>query len=146
VSFSTATGDYTHDPGRTALGEVEGSEGVIDVDKYRQLLDYVETEAQEGRDHKGILIGNGFRLLAPDAPERHNQFSEHAQRGAVRNRFCLVPTTELFKAICAVLESPRDQALRTTIRQSLLATTGPWSFVREQAAEEQSASGQSQRT
>jgi hypothetical protein len=38
------------------------------------------------------------------------------------------------------------QALTTTIRQSLLATTGPWSFVREQATEEQSASRQSQRT
>ena len=50
---------------RTALGEVEGSEGIIDVDKYRQLLDYVESEAQAGRNHKGILIGNGFRLLDP---------------------------------------------------------------------------------
>ena len=76
---------------RTALGEVEGSEGVIDVDKYRQLLDYIEAEALEGRDHKGILIGNGFRLLALEAPERQNQFSDHAQRGAARNDFCLVP-------------------------------------------------------
>jgi hypothetical protein len=119
--------------GRTALGEVEGSEGVIDVDKYRQLLDYVEAEALEGRDHKGILIGNGFRLLPPDAPERQAQFSEHVQRGAARNNFCLVPTTEVFKAVCAVLESPKDEALKATIRESLLATTGPWGFVREKA-------------
>jgi hypothetical protein len=128
--------------GRTALGEVEGSEGVIDVDKYRQLLDYIEAEAQEGRDHKGILIGNGFRLLALDAPERQNQFSEHARRGAARNQFCLVPTTELFKAVCAVLESPNDQALKATIRESLLATTGPWSFLREETTEEKSSTGQ----
>ena len=121
--------------GRTALGEVEGSEGVIDVDKYRQLLDYVEAEALEGRDHKGILIGNGFRLLAPDAPERNTQFSEHAQRGAARNHFCLLPTTELFKAVCAVLEFPEDEALKATIRESLLATTGPWAFVREESAD-----------
>jgi hypothetical protein len=120
--------------GRTALGEVEGSEGIIDVDKYRQLLDYVEAEALEGRDHKGILIGNGFRLLDPAAPERQAQFSGHAQRGAVRNHFCLVPTTELFKAVCAVLESPEDETLKATIRESLLTTTGPWAFVRQEVA------------
>jgi hypothetical protein len=118
--------------GRTALAEIEGSEGVIDVDKYRQLLDYIEGEALEGREHKGILIGNGFRTLAPDAPERQSQFSEHAQRGAARNHFCLLPTTELFKAVCAVLESPGNQALKASIRESLLATTGPWAFVRKE--------------
>jgi len=128
--------------GRTSLGEVEGSEGFIDVDKYRQLLDYIEAEAQEGRDHKGILIGNGFRLLAPDAAERQNQFSEHAQRGAVRNQFCLLPTTELFKAVCAALESPENQTLKAAIRESLLATTGPWSFVREKITDEKSPTEQ----
>ena len=117
---------------RTALGEVEGSEGVIDVDKNRQLLDYIEAEALEGRDHKGILIGNGFRLLALEAPERQNQFSDHAQRGAARNDFCLVPTTELFKAVCAVLESPRDDSLKHAIRESLLTTVGVWGFVRQE--------------
>jgi hypothetical protein len=120
--------------GQTALGEVEGSEGVIDVDKYRQLLDYVEGEALEGRDHKGILIGNGFRLLDPAAPERRAQFSEHAQRGSARNHFCLLPTTELFKAVCAVLESPDDETLKATIRDSLLTNTGPWAFVRQESA------------
>ncbi len=115
---------------------MEGSEGAIDVDKYRQLLDYIEAEAQEGRDHKGILVGNGFRLLAPDATERQNQFSEHVQRGASRNQFCLVPTTELFKAVSAVLESPENQALKEAIRESFFATTGLWSFAREKHGEE----------
>lgn len=119
--------------GNTAIAEVEGSEGVIDVDKYRQLLDYIEAEALEGREHKGILIGNGFRLLAPDAPERREQFSDHARRGATRNQFCLLPTTELFKAVCAVLESPEDETLKAAIRESLLTTVGPWSFARERA-------------
>ncbi len=118
--------------GKTALGEVEGSEGVIDVDKYRQLLDYIEAESQEGRDHKGILIGNGYRLLPPDAPERQHQFSDHARRGAIRNQFCLLPTTELFKAVCAVLESPQDEVLKSSIRESrFFQRLAPWSFARE---------------
>jgi hypothetical protein len=116
--------------GRTALGEVEGSEGVIDVDKYRQLLDYIEAETAEGRDHKGILIGNGFRLLPLDAAERQRQFSDHAVRGAARNHFCLIPATELFKAVSAVLESPNDETLKIKIRDSILTTVGAWSFSR----------------
>lgn len=130
--------------GKTALGEVEGSEGVIDVDKYRQLLDYIEAESQEGRDHKGILIGNGYRVLPPDAPERQNQFSDHARRGAVRNQFCLLPTTELFKAVCAVLESPQDEVLKSSIRESLFSTTGAWSFARENNRAEEAEKGAEQ--
>ncbi|MGA8271452.1 MAG: hypothetical protein WB919_07810 [Candidatus Sulfotelmatobacter sp.] len=127
--------------GRTALGEVEGSDGPIDVDKYRQLLDYIEAEALEGREHKGILIGNGFRQLPPEATERQNQFTDHAQRGAARNRFCLLPTTELFKAVCAVLESP-DEGFKAAIRDSLLNATGPWSFALKQDPERKLLVGQ----
>jgi len=119
--------------GRTAIGEVEGSEGAIDVDKSRQLLDYIEAEAIEGRDHKGLLIGNGFRLTPPEASERQQQFSDHTRRAAARFHFCLLPTTELFKAVCAVLESPEDEALKMQIRESLLGTVGAWTFAREQA-------------
>jgi hypothetical protein len=118
--------------GETAIGEVEGSEGPIDIDKSRQLLDYIEAEAIEGRDHKGLLIGNGFRLTSPEAPERLQQFSDHARRAAARFQYCLLPTTELFKAVCAVLESPDDGVLKAQIRGSLLSTVGAWSFAREQ--------------
>jgi hypothetical protein len=118
----------------TALGEVEGSDGVIDVDKYRQLLDYVQAEALEERDHKGILIGNGYRLTAPNAAERQAQFSNHALRGATKNQFCLLPTTELFKAVCAVLEFPEDEGLKIGIRDSIFTTVGVWTFARAVAA------------
>jgi hypothetical protein len=113
---------------RTGIGEVEGSEGPIDVDKYRQLLDYVEAEALEGREHKGILIGNGFRLQPPDAAERQQQFSDHALRGAARNGFCLMPTTEVFKAACAVLEALDAEGLKIEIRDSIFKTVGVWKF------------------
>ncbi len=114
-----------------AIGEIEGSEGVIDVDKYRQLLDYVQSEVLEGRDHKGILIGNGYRLTTPDSPERLRQFSNHALLGATKNGFCLLPTTELFKAVCAVLRTPNDPTLPLAIRTSILKTIGVWSFASE---------------
>jgi len=116
---------------RTAVGEVEGPEGAIDIDKYRQLLDYFQAEVLEGRIHKGILIGNGYRLKELNAPERQNQFTEHALRGARQNGFCLLPTTELFKAVCAVLEAPENERLKIDIRNSILATVGVWSFSRE---------------
>lgn len=114
--------------GNTAIGEVEGSEGAIDVDKYRQLLDYIEAEALDGKEHKGILIGNGFRLTSPDSPERQQQFTEHALRGAARNHFCLLPTTELFKAVCSVLLAHDNENLKSSIRESILGTVGTWTF------------------
>jgi hypothetical protein len=101
----------------TAIAEIEGSVGVIDVDKYRQLLDYVEQEALDGRDHKGILVGNGFRLTTPEELERQSQFSDHALRGAKRNDFCLLATNELFKAVCAVLEAADNEALKIRVRE-----------------------------
>ncbi len=124
----------------TAVGEVEGSEGIIDVDKYRQLLDYVQAEALENRDHKGILVGNGYRLTEPDAPERQNQFSDHALRGAKKNEFCLLPSTELFKAVCSVLETSDNEGLKIRIRESLLSTVGVWNFARESTPGRESAS------
>jgi hypothetical protein len=122
-----------HDPRFqvTVIGEVEGSEGIIDVDKFRQLLNYIQDEALEGRDRKGVLIGNGYRLAPLDAAERQSQFSSHALNGAKKNGYCLLPTTELFKAVCSVLESPEDDALKTGIRNSILSTVGVWTFARE---------------
>jgi hypothetical protein len=121
-------------PTTTAIGEIEGSAGVIDVDKFRQLLDYFQAEVLEGRVHKGILIGNGYRLRDLDAPERQSQFSTHAQRGGNQNGFCLLPTTELFKAVCAVLEAPDDEGLKIRIRDSIMNGVGVWAFARESIA------------
>jgi hypothetical protein len=112
----------------TALGEVEGPEGAVDVHKSRQLLDYIESEALDERDHKGILIGNGFRTTPPDAEERRAQFTKHALKRAAMYDTCLLPTTELFKAICAVLESHEDTDLKKDIRASILRTMGIWTF------------------
>lgn len=127
--------------GQSAIGEVEGSEGLINIEKYRQLLDYVQSEVLCGREPKGILIGNGFRSKSQHADERRAQFSEHALRAASRYCTCLLPTTELFKAVCAVLEKPRNHELQAAIRRSLLETTSVWIFnERFSAAETNSSS------
>ena len=131
----TYTGEWDvelRDPhsGRTAIGEVEGTEGPIDVDKYRQLRDYIGDEELEGREHKGILIGNGYKSKDPNAPERQDQFTTHAQNGARRNGYCLLPTIELFKAVCAVLESPEKEEIKAEVRDSILRAVGVWIFSR----------------
>jgi hypothetical protein len=117
--------------GKTAIGEVEGSEGPIDVNKFRQLLNYFQSEVLEDRIHKAILIGNGYRTTEPNAAERQRQFTEHVLRGARQFGFCLLPTSDLFKAVCAVLESPQDAALKVDIRHSILSAIGVWNFARE---------------
>jgi hypothetical protein len=114
--------------GRTALGEVEGPDGAVDVHKSRQLLDYIESEALVNREHKGILIGNGYRMKPPDAEERQAQFTNHALKRASMYGTCLLPTTELFKAVCAVLEFPESEKLKIEVRDSILRTTGVWTF------------------
>jgi len=76
--------------------------------------------------------------------ERQSQFSDHALRGAKKNGFCLLPATELFKAACAVLESPEDEGLKIRVRDSILSTVGVWTFAREaDAAREPSAAAPS---
>ena len=53
-----------------AFVEVEGSTGQIDVNKYRQLLEYVQEELIETKTHrtlvKGTLVGNDYRSLSPE--------------------------------------------------------------------------------
>jgi hypothetical protein len=124
---------------KTAIGEVEGSDGVINVDKYRQLLDYFQSEVLEGRVHKGILVGNGYRQKELSASERQSQFSEPVIRGAKQNGFCLMPSTELFKAVCAVLENTDNEGLKIQIRESIFSMVGVWAFAREAAVQPESA-------
>jgi hypothetical protein len=121
--------DMTDPDGVRIIGEVEGPEGAVDIQKFRQLLNYMTDEAIEGRDSKGLLIGNAFRNAPPD--ERAEAFTEHALRGASKHGVGLIATTELFKAVCAVLEQP-DEEFKRSIRASILDAVGPWQFVRSE--------------
>jgi hypothetical protein len=112
---------------RTAIGEVEGAEGVVSVDKFRQLLHYLSEEELEGRSHKGILIGNGFRNQAPLT--RPDQFSEHVKSASAK----FGVTSALFKCFLSILEKPEDEGLRENLRERLFGTVGPWVFAGPQS-------------
>lgn len=105
-----------------AIAEIEGSEGMIDVYKYRQLLDYVENEYEKGDEFKGILVGNGYRSEDPD--EREDQFTEKARESCLRRRFCILPTTELFKIVQRVMKDPENDETKREIRTRILDTEG----------------------
>jgi len=64
-------------------------------------MDYVESEENEGRCRKGILVGNGYRLKPLEEAERGEQFTQMALTRAAQYGYCLLPTTELFAAVCA---------------------------------------------
>jgi hypothetical protein len=112
--------------GRTAIGEIGGFEGPIAVSKFRQLLHYVVSEGLEGRSRKGLLIGNGFRLTPLDSQQRKDQFTNPVVQEADRQGFCLIPTTELFKVICLVLQNADDEVLKKQLRDSIFSTVGLW--------------------
>ena len=121
--------DLTDDEtGASAVGEVEGSEGAINVGKLRQLLNYVEAEEDAGRKRKGILVGNGYRLKDLNEPERGEQFTEKVLKEANGFEYCLLPTSDLFAAVCAVLERSGDEALKKHLRRSILSAVGVWRF------------------
>lgn len=111
-----------------AIGEIEGVDnGPVNVDKYRQLLDYVNQEITKNNiSYKGILIGNGHRLTDPI--KRLDQFTADARRGCKSQGFCMIATSDLFRAVNAVLADPNDDSLTTKIRQSIMTTEGDWKF------------------
>lgn len=108
------------------IGEIEGSTKIVDVWKYRQLLDYVEDLKSKGKKCKGVLIGNG--LLEIDPSLRGEQFSEHAIEGCDRQKFCRMTTYELYKTVDAVLSDPQNQGLKNLIKEKILSCEGEFKF------------------
>jgi len=88
------------------IGEIEGTEKQVDVQKFRQLLDYVADAISNGKNAKGILIGNGYINMEPS--QRPEQFTEHAIRGCESQKYCRIATTELYEAVRTVLAHPNN--------------------------------------
>jgi len=117
--------------GRYYVGEVEGPEGAVDFDKLRQLLAYVLEQGKDNPDCRGVLIGNGYRSTPPE--ERPLQFTEHVIKNSEKHDCALVPTTELFRAVCAVLANPAPELIQE-IQQSIFEARGVWAFTVKSAA------------
>ena len=112
-----------------ALAEIEGTKGLVGVRKYRQLRQYVDDDfIESGTRKKGILVGNARIDLHPG--ERGEQFSEEVRRGADGQKFCLLPTTELFRLVQLVLAEGADR--RLDLRKSLLQHVGVFTAPRDQ--------------
>ena len=117
---------YIKEPNLTIIGEIEGSNKQMDVQKYRQLLDYVNSKVEEGENIKGILIGNGFINVEPD--KRNEQFTEKAILGCGRQKFCRMTTYELFKAIRAILSESDNKELKKFVKQKVLKCDDEFKF------------------
>jgi len=86
-----------------AILEVTGSDGSIDIDKLRQLLNYlIDDYTESGVERKAILVGNHFANDPPDA--RGEPFTRKVLEESKVNSICLLPTVELFKIICYLRE------------------------------------------
>lgn len=117
---------YAKEKNLEVIGEIEGSNNQIDIWKYRQLLDFVNNEVENGKKVKGILIGNAFIVEDPD--KRTEQFTEKAILGCKRQKFCRITTYELFKAVRAVLSEPHDNKLKESIKQKILECEDKFKF------------------
>jgi hypothetical protein len=112
------------DPSRRVVFEVTGTEGIIDVDKLRQLVDYVQTEEKStGKTPKSVLVGN--HQIDVDPNKRTVAFTDRAVQQSKVYGTCLLPSVELFKAIVAFRESRLDA---NTLWKDILATVGIFSF------------------
>jgi len=104
--------------------EVTGSEGIIDIDKFRQLLEYVQTEEKEtGSAPKSILVGNQQINVPPD--KREPAFTERAIAQSKVFGTCLLPTIELYRAVVSFRKRELDPK---RFWSALLSTVGIFSL------------------
>jgi hypothetical protein len=77
------------------VGEIEGSANVVDVEKYRQLLDYVTEVVTREAKNARILVGNGF--IDTDPSSRRDQFSPAAVRDVTARSIAELPLVSFTK-------------------------------------------------
>lgn len=105
---------------RNAVVAASAGLAAIESDPYWTLV-----RRFEGIDEPpaGIVLGNGGCDLPPD--ERDVVFSDLLRRGAEHRGFGLVASTDLHRAVAALIERPDDPDLRRSLRHAILDATGP---------------------
>lgn len=112
---------------KCVIGEIEGTRGQVDVQKFRQLLGYVtERQTQKNEQCKGILVGNGDADQDPST--REEQFTTEAIRGCESQKYCRTTTWQLFAALKAVLTSSSEESLKKRICEEIVACNDEFIF------------------
>lgn len=105
---------------RGAILEVTGCENTIDIEKLRQLLNYLLNDYIETRkEKKAILVGNHF--INDPIESRGDPFTAKVIKEADTHSMCLLTTIELFKAICAIREGKLAAGI---VQKRIMETTG----------------------
>jgi len=93
--------------GREFLVEVKGNSKSISLDNVRQLLDYtIHYLKDTGRDGKGILFGNAWRLLPLSERDIREKpvFPDDVKKTAQKHGIALVSSNAFFEAFCRFLK------------------------------------------
>lgn len=108
------------------LGEAEGKDTkAVNVDKLRQLAMNIHEDLQReevATPAKGVLFGNGYRLVSPD--ERELQFTEKCIAAAKSSSTTLLATSNLFVAVQYISGKP-DEEYAKRCREAILSGVGP---------------------
>ena len=103
-----------------AVVAAAASAAVIESEPYWLLVRRFEDEAEP---QAGIIVGNAWCEAPPG--EREAPFSDLLRRGAEHRGLCLLASTDLHAATAALVARPGDEALCRSLRQAILAATGP---------------------
>ena len=107
--------------GETVLVESQGSSRAVGMDPHYRLRQRLERKiADEGKRHKGLIVVNGYRELAPI--ERPRQYEDTLRVAAESMRYCVVEATRLFEAARAALSG--DQGTAKAFARRLIETEG----------------------
>lgn len=108
------------------IGETEGKDkSAIDIKKFRQLESNINEDFE--RDDvdspaRGILFGNGYRLIAPDM--REEQFTRKSLTNAHRLGVILVRTSDLYPLAVYLTDHPDDEEFAENCRAALSKSIG----------------------
>ena len=112
--------------GPRMIGESGGKDNTpIAISKFRQLESNINEDFErEDIDvpAKGILFGNGFRFIDPNA--RQEQFTQKCLVNAKRVGTALIRTVDLYKIVVYVLDHPDDELFKKECRHAIETTIG----------------------
>lgn len=105
-----------------ALIECTGGSGYFNIDKLRQLIDYLITDDEE--KPKGIFIGNPWKNIHPKKRDLSKAFTENVVKRATQLEICLVTVPHLYRAYLACKTDENKEKLR----ESLKNCVGIWQY------------------